>query len=98
MDDIFNGFYKRIRKIAPEAVLYKSIERKDSLSTTYGFEGFDEKVNIVFALLVYILQQSLKDEECTLKDMAEHLEFVNLEYFHKNIDPNDYTKLIYCAS
>lgn len=96
MDDIFNGFYKRIRKIAPEAVLYKSIERKDSLSTTYGFEGFDEKVNIVFALLVYILQQSLKDEECTLKDMAEHLEFVNLEYFHKNIDPNDYTKLANC--
>ncbi|MBQ3422061.1 MAG: hypothetical protein IJH34_10415, partial [Romboutsia sp.] len=96
MNEILNNFYKRMRSISPQVLLHKSIERKETLSNVYGFKEFDEKVSIVYALLVYILQQSLKDEECTLKDMAEYLEFVNTEYFNKEIDTNDYIKLANC--
>ncbi|RDY28416.1 hypothetical protein CHL78_005830 [Romboutsia weinsteinii] len=96
MNDVLNNFYSRMRNIAPQALLHKSIERKEVLASAYGFEEFDEKVSIVYALLVYILQQSLKDEECTLKDMAEYLEFINIEYFHKDIEHQNYTKLANC--
>lgn len=96
MDEILQEFHNRMRNIAPQVLLHKSIERKETLSTTYGFEEFDEKVSIVYALLTYILHKSLKDEECTLKDMAEYLEFVNIEYFNKDIEPQDYIKLANC--
>lgn len=96
MNEILDNFYNRMRNVAPGALLHKSIERKEVLSSVYGFEEFDEKVSIVYALLVYILQQSLKDEECTLRDMAEFLEFINMSYFNKNINNEDYVKLANC--
>ena len=35
----------------------------------YGFLKTDEQLNIIFSLLLYIMEQSLKEENCTLDDI-----------------------------
>ena len=31
----------------------------------YGFTKFDEQINLLFIVLLYIMEQSLKEEKCT---------------------------------
>lgn len=93
MYDFLRNFHLRMRNVSASALLNKSIVYKDSLSTNYGFKDYDEQINLVYLLLLYIMNQSLKEEECTLDDMAIYLEEINEEYFRKNIERNDYRKL-----
>ena len=51
----------------------------------YGFLKMDEQLNIIFALMLYIMEQSLKEENCTLDDIGAFLDYLNTTYFYKNM-------------
>lgn len=93
MYDFLRNFHLRMRNVSASALLNKSIVYKESLSTIYGFKEYDEQINLVYLLLLYIMNQSLKEEDCTLDDMAVYLEEINEEYFKKEINRDDYRKL-----
>lgn len=93
MYDFLRNFHLRMRNVSASALLNKSIVYKESLSRVYGFKEYDEQINLVYLLLLYIMNQSLKEEDCTLDDMAIYLEEINEEYFKKEINRDDYRKL-----
>lgn len=50
-----------------------------------GFESEDEQITILFTLLLFVMEQSLKNETCTLDDVADFLDDINTRYFGKSI-------------
>ena len=62
---------------------------KNSMSKTtwkqYGFEDFYEQTNIIFTVLLFIMEQSLKDEPCTMDDIGGFIDMVNMRSFKKAI-------------
>ena len=93
MYDFLNNFQQRMKNVSSSALLHRSIVYKDTLSSTFGFTEYDEQVNLVYLLLRYIMDRSLKEEYCTLDDMAVFLEEINLEYFKKDINRDSYVSL-----
>lgn len=93
MYDFLNNFKQRMKNVSSSALLHRSIVYKDTLSSTFGFTEYDEQVNLVYLLLRYIMDRSLKEEYCTLDDMAVFLEEINLEYFKKDINRDSYVSL-----
>ena len=93
MYDFLDNFQQRMKNVSASALLHRSVVYKDTLSSTYGFTEYDEQINLVYALLRYIMDRSLKEEYCTLDDMAVFLEEINLEYFKKDINRDSYIAL-----
>ena len=62
---------------------------KNSMSKTtwkqYGFEDFYEQTNMIFIVLLFIMEQSLKDEPCTMDDIGGFIDMVNMRSFKKPI-------------
>lgn len=62
---------------------------KNSIAKTtwkqYRFEDFFEQTNIIFAVLLYVMEQSLKDEPCTMDDIAGFIDILNIQSFRKQL-------------
>lgn len=62
---------------------------KNSMARTtwkqYGFEDFYEQTNVIFMVLLFIMEQSLKDEACTMDDIASFIDTVNMRSLKKHI-------------
>ena len=58
-----------------------------------GFMKFDEQMNLIFAVLLYIMEQSLKEENCTMDDIGVYIDTVNTRYLGKEISYEDCRKL-----
>ena len=59
----------------------------------YGFLKPDEQINVIFALLLYVMEQSLKEENCTMDDIGAYLDAVNSGYLKKNLSYEDCRQL-----
>lgn len=77
-------FSRRMKNVGMYAVLLKNIMYKSTLKQ-YGFELLEEQTALVFAVMLYIMEQSLRDEICTMDDICQFADELNLQYFHKNI-------------
>lgn len=49
----------------------------------YSFQTPDEQINLIFAVLLYIMEQSLKEEICTMDDIGAYIDTINVQYFKK---------------
>ena len=68
--------------------LYSVLFRNSYQKTTwknFGFERLDEQINMIFTVLLYIMEQSLKEEICTMDDITSYVDEVNMRYFHKGL-------------
>jgi len=59
----------------------------------YGFLSLDEQVNVIFAILLYIMEQSLREEVCTIDDIGAYLDSLNMRYFEKGMSYEDCKRL-----
>ena len=70
---------------------------RNSMSKTtwkqYGFEDFHEQTNLIFVVLLFIMEQSLKDEPCTMDDISGFLDMVNMKYFKKPLSYDECKEL-----
>ncbi len=70
---------------------------KNSISKTtwkqYGFEDFYEQTNMIFVVLLFIMEQSLKDEPCTMDDIGGFIDMVNMRSFKKELSYEDSREL-----
>lgn len=80
--DFLNQFEKRMKSVGMYAVLFRNSMNKSSWKQ-YGIETFYEQINLIFAVLLYIMDQSLREDVCTMDDITAYLDAINDEYFHK---------------
>ena len=70
--DFLSQFPKRMKSVGLYAVLLQNSIQKTTWKQ-YGFVKADEQVNVIFAVLLYIMEQSLKEEHCTMDDISVRL-------------------------
>lgn len=90
--DFLKQFPKRMKHVGMYALLMQNSAQKQ-IWKNYGFLKMDEQLNLIFALMLYIMEQSLKEEHCTLDDIGAFLDQLNSSYFYKNMSYEDCKKL-----
>lgn len=74
----------RMKKIGAYALLFRNSISKGTWKK-YGFEEGYEQDNLIFGVLLYIMEQSLKEEICTIDHVGAFVDEVNNLHFKKAI-------------
>lgn len=82
--EFLNHFPKRMKSVGLYAMLLQNSIQKTTWRQ-YGFFKADEQINLIFAVLLYIMEQSLKEEPCTMDDIGAYIDTVNTQHFKKDI-------------
>ena len=86
--DFLKQFPKRMQCIGAYALLFRNSIQKGTWKQ-YGFEEFYEQTNLTFAVLLYIMEQSLKEEACTMDDIGAYIDSLNVSWLKKDISYED---------
>ena len=90
--EFLKNFPQRMKNVGLYAVLIQNSMQK-TLWKQFGFAKFDEQMNLIFAVMLYIMEQSLKEENCTMDDIGAYIDTINSRYLHKEISYEDSRKL-----
>lgn len=82
--EFLKQFWKRMKNVGMYAVLIQNSSQKTTWKQ-YGFVKSDEQINMIFAVLLYIMEQSLRDEPCTMDDIGAYIDSVNGKYFQREL-------------
>ncbi|NLK27221.1 MAG: hypothetical protein GX306_02590 [Clostridiales bacterium] len=80
--DFLKNFTKRMKNIGSYGLLFKNSIPKGTWKQ-YGIENIFEQTNLIFSVLLYIMEQSLKDEYCTMDDIGNFIDVINVTWFKK---------------
>ncbi|MBE6050258.1 MAG: hypothetical protein E7214_06230 [Clostridium sp.] len=82
--DFLNVHHERMKKIGAYSLLFRNSISKRTWDK-YGFiEGYEQD-NLIFSVLIFIMEQSLKEELCTIDDIGLFIDEVNSVYYKKSI-------------
>ncbi len=90
--EFLKQFPKRMKHVGMYGLLLQNSAQKQTWKS-YGFLKTDEQLNFIFALMLYMMEQSLKEENCTIDDIGAFLDDLNTTYFQKNMSYEDCKKL-----
>lgn len=90
--EFLKNFDKRMKRVGTYGLLCKNSIQKTTWKK-YGFEEFDEQTNVIFSILLYIMEQSLKDETCTLDDIGSFIDNLNMNYLKKSLSYDECKEL-----
>ena len=82
--EFLKKFPRRMKNVGLYAVIIQNSSQMLSWKQ-YGFTKFDEQINLLFEVLLYIMEQSLKEEKCTMDDIATYIDTINVQYLRKDI-------------
>ena len=82
--EFLKQFSKRMKHVGMYALLLQNSLAKQTWKQ-YGFMKADEQLNMVFAVMLYIMEQSLKEETCTMDDIGAFIDNLNVRHFEKNM-------------
>ncbi len=85
-------FLKQFPKRMKNVGLYTMIVQNSSQKTIwkqYDFLKLDEQLNVIFSVLLYIMEQSLREEYCTMDDIGSYIDTLNMQYFKKSMSYED---------
>lgn len=81
--EFLKDFTRRMESVGRYCILCgNSFDKK--VWKQYGIETRDAQMNMIFTVLLYIMEYSLKEEDCTIDDIALFVEDINLEYYQKS--------------
>lgn len=80
--DYLNDFPKRMKKVGSYGLIFMNSMFKGTWKG-YGFEESYESINLIYAVLMFIMEQSLKEEICTIDDIASYIDEINTRFFKK---------------
>lgn len=86
--EFLRHFPRRMKNVGLYAVLVQNSLQKVTWKK-YDFQKTDQQFNMIFAVLLYIMEQSLKEEHCTMDDIGAYIDTVNTQYFQKNMTYED---------
>lgn len=90
--EFLKHFTKRMKHVGMYAILMQNSAQKQTWKQ-YEFMTLDEQLNVIFALLLYIMEQSLKEENCTMDDIGAYLDDINASYYGKRLSYEDCKQL-----
>lgn len=90
--EFLKQFPKRMKHVGMYGILLQNSVQKQTWKN-YCFIKLDEQLNVIIAVLLYIMEQSLKEEHCTIDDISVYLDNLNSTYFQKNLSYEDCKKL-----
>ena len=65
MQEFLKDFTKRMKSVGRYAVLMNQSFQKKTWKQ-FGIESIDDQMNLLFTVLLYIMEYSLMEEDCTL--------------------------------
>ena len=86
--EFLKQFPKRMKHVGAYVILFANSSQK-TIWKQYGFLKLDEQVNLIFAVMLYIMEQSLKEENCTIDDISAYIDSLNMRYFDKRMGYED---------
>ena len=90
--EFLKHFPRRMKHVGLYVILLQNSLQKTTWKQ-YGFLKADEQVNLIFAVMLYIMEQSLKEENCTMDDIGAYIDTVNVQHFKKNLTYDDCKQL-----
>ena len=90
--DFLEHFPKRMKHVGMYVVLMQNSMQRTTWKQ-YGFIKADEQINLIFAVLLYIMEQSLKEENCTMDDIGAYIDTINTQHFQKGLTYEECRKL-----
>ena len=90
--EFLKNFPRRMKNVGLYGILIQNSIQKTSWKQ-FGFVRFDEQMNLIFAVMLYIMEQSLKEENCTIDDIGAYIDTLNGRYLGKEISYEDSRKL-----
>ena len=82
--DFLKAFPKRMKNVGLYALLFFNSSQK-SIWKQFGFDELAEQLNMDFAVLLFVMEQSLKEEPCTIDDISVFIDSINAQYFRKSM-------------
>ncbi|HCW53449.1 MAG TPA: hypothetical protein DG753_06870 [Clostridium sp.] len=79
-----DAHHTRMKKIGAYALLFRNSISKGTWKK-YGFSEGYEQDNLIFAVLLYIMEQSLKEEIATIDYIGSFIDEINSLYFRKPV-------------
>lgn len=73
-----------MKNVGMYAVLIQNSVQKTTWKQ-YGFNTSDEQMNLVFTVMLYVMEQSLREEPCTFDDIGAYIDTVNMQYLEKHL-------------
>ncbi len=86
--EFLKQFPRRMKHVGAYVLLFANSSQK-TIWKQYGFLKLDEQINVIFAVMLYLMEQSLKEENCTIDDIGAYLDSLNMRYFEKNMGYED---------
>ncbi len=80
--EFLKHFPRRMKNVGLYALLILNSAQKTTWKQ-YGFLTPGEQMNLIFAVLLYIMEQSLKEEHCTMDDVGAYIDTINTRHFRK---------------
>ena len=80
--DFLKDFMHRMKNAGLYSVLVQNIVNKTTWSK-YGFSDADEQINLVFCVLLFLMEKSLREQPCTIDDISAFVDDINGAYFEK---------------
>lgn len=90
--EFLKHFPRRMKNVGLYALIIQNSAQK-TIWKQYGFLKLDEQLNVIFAVMLYIMEQSLKEENCVMDDIGAYIDTINMQYFHKDMTYDDCRKL-----
>jgi len=86
--EFLKQFPKRMKHVGAYVLLFANSSQK-AIWKQHGFQKLDEQVNMIFAVMLYLMEQSLREENCTIDDIGAYVDSLNMRYFEKNMSYED---------
>ncbi len=90
--EFLKNFPKRMKTVGLYVMLMQNSSQKQ-IWKQFGFMRTDEQLNVILSVMLYIMEQSLKEEVCTIDDIGVFIDDINEQYFEKNMSYDDCKKL-----
>ena len=82
--EFLKHFPRRMKHVGMYVLLIENSIQKTTWKQ-YGFTKADEQINLIFAVLLFIMEQSLREENCTMDDIGACIDNMNVQHFKKDM-------------
>ncbi len=90
--EFLKAFPRRMKSVGLYALLFMNSSQK-AIWKQFGFESPDLQLNMVFAILLFLMEQSLKEEPCTIDDIGVFTDQINSRFFQRPMTYEDCREL-----
>ncbi len=90
--DFLKDFPKRMKSVGRYAVLINNSLQKTTWKQ-YGIEGMEDQINMIFTVLLFLMEYSLREEDCTLDQIAEFIGAVDGKYYRRGYSREEQREL-----